>query len=150
MSPTILILCTGNSCRSHLAEGILRAALGDAYQVASAGSKPAGYVHPLAIKAMAEIGIDISAHTSKHMNEFLSQDIETVITVCGNADQACPLFPGQLNRHHWGFDDPAHATGTEEEQLQVFRRVRDEIKRVFEAYAAGRKDEAEAAIAVDS
>jgi arsenate reductase len=150
MSPTILILCTGNSCRSHLAEGILRAALGDAYQVASAGSKPAGYVHPLAIKAMAEIGIDISAHTSKHMNEFLSQDIETVITVCGNADQACPLFPGQLNRHHWGFDDPAHATGTEEEQLQVFRRVRDEIKRVFEAYAAGRQDEAEAAIAVDS
>ncbi len=150
MSPTILILCTGNSCRSHLAEGILRAALGDAYQVASAGSKPAGYVHPLAIKAMAEIGIDISAHTSKHMNEFLSQEIETVITVCGNADQACPLFPGQLNRHHWGFDDPAHATGTEEEQLQVFRRVRDEIRRVFEAYAAGRKDEAEAAIAVDS
>jgi arsenate reductase len=150
MSPTILILCTGNSCRSHLAEGILRAALGDAYQVASAGSKPAGYVHPLAIKAMAEIGIDISAHTSKHMDEFLSQDIETVITVCGNADQACPLFPGQLNRHHWGFDDPAHATGTEEEQLKVFRRVRDEIRRVFEAYAAGRKDEAEAAIAVDS
>jgi arsenate reductase (thioredoxin) len=148
--PTILILCTGNSCRSHLAEGLLRAALGDAYQVASAGSKPAGYVHPLAIKAMAEIGLDISAHTSKHMNEFLSQDVETVITVCGNADQACPMFPGQLNRHHWGFDDPAHATGTEEEQLQVFRRVRDEIRRVFEAYAAGRKDEAKAAIAVDS
>ena len=148
--PTILILCTGNSCRSHLAEGLLRAALGDAYQVASAGSKPAGYVHPLAIKAMAEIGIDISAHTSKHMDEFLNQEVETVITVCGNADQACPMFPGQLNRHHWGFDDPAHATGTEEEQLQVFRRVRDEIKRVFEAYAAGRKDEAKAAIAVDS
>jgi arsenate reductase len=140
--PTILILCTGNSCRSHLAEGLLRAALGDAYQVASAGSKPAGYVHPLAIKAMAEIGLDISAHTSKHMNEFLSQDVETVITVCGNADQACPMFPGQLNRHHWGFDDPAHATGTEDEQMQVFRRVRDEIKRVFEAYAAGRLDQA--------
>jgi arsenate reductase len=148
--PTLLILCTGNSCRSHLAEGILRAALGEQYQVASAGSKPAGYVHPLAIKAMSEIGLDISAHTSKHMNEFLSQDVETVITVCGNADQACPLFPGQLNRHHWGFDDPAHATGTEDEQMQVFRRVRDEIRRVFEAYAAGRKDEAKAAIAVDS
>jgi arsenate reductase len=140
--PTLLILCTGNSCRSHLAEGILRAALGDQYQVASAGSKPAGYVHPLAIKAMSEIGLDISAHTSKHMNEFLSQDVETVITVCGNADQACPLFPGQLNRHHWGFDDPAHATGTEDEQMQVFRRVRDEIKSVFEAYAAGRLDQA--------
>ena len=140
--PLILILCTGNSCRSHLAEGILRQALGAEYEVASAGSKPAGYVHPLGIKAMAEIGIDISAHTSKHMDEFLKQNVETVITVCGNADQACPMFPGQLNRHHWGFDDPAHATGTEEEIMTVFRRVRDEIRRVFEAYAAGRKDAA--------
>ena len=142
MPPLILILCTGNSCRSHLAEGILRAALGDACRVASAGSKPAGYVHPLAVKAMAEIGLDISAHTSKHMDEFLTQNVETVITVCGNADQACPMFPGQLNRHHWGFDDPAHATGSEEEQMQVFRRVRDEIRRAFEAYAAGRLDQA--------
>ena len=142
MKPTILILCTGNSCRSHLAEGILRQSLGAEYNVASAGSKPAGYVHPLGIKAMAEIGIDISAHTSKHMDEFLTQNVETVITVCGNADQACPMFPGQLNRHHWGFDDPAHATGTEEEIMNVFRRVRDEIKRVFDAYAAGRLDQA--------
>lgn len=141
MKPTLLILCTGNSCRSHLAEGLLRRALGDSYNVASAGSKPAGYVHPLAIKVMAEIGIDISSHHSKHMDEFLNQDVETVITVCGNADQACPLFPGQLNRHHWPFDDPAHATGTEDEQLAVFRRVRDEIRRVFEAYATGRLDE---------
>jgi arsenate reductase len=139
--PTILILCTGNSCRSHLAEGILRAALTEGYRVASAGSKPAGYVHPLAIRVMAEIGIDIGAHHSKHMDEFLGGEVETVITVCGNADQACPMFPGQLNRHHWGFDDPAHATGTEAEQLAVFRRVRDEIRRVFEAYAAGRLDE---------
>ena len=139
-TPTILILCTGNSCRSHLAEGILRAALGDRYTVASAGSKPAGYVHPLAIRAMEEIGLDISAHHSKHLDEFLEQDVETVITVCGNADQACPIFPGQVNRHHWGFDDPAHATGSEEEQMLVFRRVRDEIKRVFDAYAAGRLD----------
>lgn len=138
--PTILILCTGNSCRSHMAEGILRAAAGDLLNVQSAGSNPAGYVHPLAIKALAEIGIDISAHHSKHMNEFLTQDVETVITVCGNADQACPMFPGQVNRYHWGFDDPAHATGTEDEQMEMFRRVRDEIRRVFEAYAAGRKD----------
>lgn len=145
MKPLVLILCTGNSCRSHLAEGILRAALNDGYIVASAGSKPAGYVHPLGIKAMAEIGIDISAHTSKHMDEFLNQNVETVITVCGNADQACPMFPGQLNRHHWGFDDPAHATGTDEEIMTVFRRVRDEIKRVFEAYAVGRMDRAGAA-----
>lgn len=141
MKPTILILCTGNSCRSHLAEGLLRRALNEDFIVASAGSNPAGYVHPLAIKAMAEIGIDISAHRSKHMNDFLDQNVETVITVCGNADQACPMFPGQLNRHHWGFDDPAHATGSEDEQMQVFRRVRDEIARVFEAYAAGRLDQ---------
>jgi arsenate reductase (thioredoxin) len=141
MKPLILILCTGNSCRSHLAEGLLRAAVGDRYRVASAGSKPAGYVHPLAIKAMVEIGIDISAHHSKHMDEFLAGEVETVITVCGNADQACPMFPGQLNRHHWPFDDPAHATGSEDEQLAVFRRVRDEIKAVFGAYADGRSDE---------
>jgi arsenate reductase len=141
MKPLILILCTGNSCRSHLAEGILRRALNDDFTVASAGSKPAGFVHPLAVRAMAEIGLDISGHRSKHLNEFLQQPVETVITVCGNADQACPVFPGQANRHHWGFDDPAHAPGTEAEQMEVFRRVRDEIRRVFEAYAAGRLDE---------
>jgi arsenate reductase len=90
---------------------------------------------------MEEIGLDISTHHSKHLDEFLEQDVETVITVCGNADQVCPIFPGQANRHHWGFDDPAHATGSEEEQMLVFRRVRDEIKRVFDAYAAGRLDE---------
>jgi len=139
--PLILILCTGNSCRSHLAEGILRNALGPDFTVASAGSKPAGFVHPLAIKALAEINIDISSHHSKHLNEFLNDNVETVITVCGNADQACPIFPGQLNRHHWGFDDPAHATGSEAEQFLVFQRVRDEIRRVFEAYAAGRRDQ---------
>lgn len=138
--PTVLILCTGNSCRSHLAEGILRAAARDLFEVQSAGSKPAGYVHPLAIQVMREIGLDISAHRSKSMAEFLSTPIETVITVCGHADQACPVFPGQVNRHHWPFDDPAHATGTEAEKLAVFCRVRDEIRRRFEAYAAGRRD----------
>jgi arsenate reductase len=140
--PAILILCTGNSCRSHLAEGILKRALGDGFRVESAGSKPAGYVHPLAIQALAEIGIDISAHQSKHMDRFLDDEVETVITVCGNADQACPMFPGQVNRHHWPFDDPAHASGTEAEQFAVFRRVRDEILRVFGAYADGRLDQA--------
>lgn len=138
--PTVLILCTGNSCRSHLAEGLLRAAAGDILAVASAGSKPAGYVHPLAIRVMQEIGIDLSTHRSKHMNDFLQQQVETVITVCGNADQACPVYPGQVNRHHWPFEDPAHAKGTEEEQLTVFRRVRYEIRRAFECYAAGRRD----------
>jgi len=136
----ILILCTGNSCRSHMAEGILRAAAGDLVDVCSAGSNPAGYVHPKAIAALAEIGIDISGHSSKHMNDFLDRKVDTVITVCGNADQACPMFPGQVHRHHWGFDDPAHATGTEEEIMAEFRRVRDQIRFVFEAYAAGLRE----------
>lgn len=139
--PTVLIFCTGNSCRSHMAEGILRNAAGDILDVQSAGSRPAGYVHPKAIEALKEINIDISNHASKHMNDFLDRDVETVITVCGNADQVCPMFPGQLNRHHWGFDDPAHAKGSDEEVMNVFRRVRDEIRRVFEAYGAGRRDQ---------
>lgn len=138
--PKVLVLCTGNSCRSHMAEGILRAAAGDLIDVYSAGSKPAGYVHPMAIQVLREIGIDISQHTSKHMNDFLDRKITTVITVCGKADQACPMFPGQVNRYHWGFDDPAQAKGTEAEVLAEFRRVRDGIKLVFEAYAAGLRE----------
>ena len=134
--PLILILCTGNSCRSHLAEGILRPAVGEAAEVASAGSEPAGYVHPMAVEVMKEIEIDISAHTSKHLDEFLQREVHTVITVCGNADQACPIFPGQAEKHHWPFDDPAKATGSEEEIRAEFRRVRDEIRAKFEAYAA--------------
>ncbi len=137
--PLVLILCTGNSCRSHLAEAILRRAAGDIIEVASAGSKPAGYVHPMAIDVLKEIGLDASAHRSKHLSEFLEVSVSTVITVCGNADQVCPVFPGQVNRFHWGFDDPAHATGTPEEIRNEFRRVRDQIKLVFEAYAAGLK-----------
>lgn len=138
--PTVLILCTGNSCRSHMAEGVLRAVAGDVVDVQSAGSKPAGYVHPLAIAVMREIGLDLSGHTSKHMREFLGREVRTVITVCGVADQACPIYPGQVNRHHWRFDDPAHATGTEEQVLAEFRRVRDEIRRVFTAYGAGLRE----------
>ena len=137
--PLVLILCTGNSCRSHLAEAILRRAAGDVIEVASAGSKPAGYVHPMAIEVLKEIGLDASGHRSKHLSEFLEVSVSTVITVCGNADQVCPVFPGQVNRFHWGFDDPAHATGTPEEIRNEFRRVRDKIKLVFEAYAAGLK-----------
>ena len=134
--PLILILCTGNSCRSHLAEGVLQAAVGESAEVASAGSDPAGYVHPMAVEVMKEIEIDISAHTSKHLDEFLQREVHTVITVCGNADQACPIFPGQAEKHHWPFDDPAKATGSEEEIRAMFRRVRDEIRAKFEAYAA--------------
>jgi arsenate reductase len=138
--PNVLILCTGNSCRSQMAEGILRAAAGDLIEVHSAGSKPAGRVHPKAIQVLKEIGIDISGHTSKRLEEFLDRKINTVITVCGNANEACPMFPGQVNRHHWGFDDPAQAKGTEEEILAEFRRVRNQIQLVFEAYAAGLKE----------
>jgi arsenate reductase len=123
-----------------MAEGVLRQVAGDLFDVHSAGSKPAGYVHPKAIEVMREIGIDISGHASKHLNVFLDRKIDTVITVCGKTDQACPAFPGQMNRYHWGFDDPAAASGKEEEVLAVFRRVRDEIMRVFAAYAAGYRE----------
>jgi len=139
--PTVLILCTGNSCRSQMAEGFLRAVAGNVFDVQSAGSQPVGHVHPLAIQVMAEAGVDISQHRSKHLNEFLERPVETVITVCNHADQACPLFPGQVNRHHWGFPDPAKATGNDEEILREFRRVRDDIRRVFTAYGLGRTEE---------
>ena len=133
--PTILILCTGNSCRSHLAEGILRAATGRRINEASAGSQPVGHVHPMAIEVMKEIDIDISAHTSKHLNEFLECDIQAVITVCDNAVSECPVFPGTAHKHHWPFEDPAQAEGNDGEKLTIFRRVRDEIREKFEAYA---------------
>ena len=136
--PTVLILCTGNSCRSHMAEGILREVAGDVLNVQSAGSAPTGSVHPLAILTLGEIGIDISNHTSKHMNEFLSGNVETVITVCDNADQACPSFPGQSYRHHWPFPDPAKVKGTEAEIRNVFEQVRDDIRRVFTDYGLSR------------
>jgi arsenate reductase len=136
----ILILCTGNSCRSHMAEGILRNVAGDLFEVFSAGAKPAGYVHPLAIEALKEIGIDISGHTSKHLDQFLNSGIETVVTVCGTANKACPVFPGKVTRHHWGFEDPPHAKRPGDSELDAFRRIRDEIRNTFEAYAAGYRE----------
>lgn len=142
LRPLVLIICTGNSCRSQIAEGFLRAAASDLVQVHSAGSAPVGHVHPLAVKVMGEVGIDISAQQSKHVREFMGKPVHTVITVCDEADAACPVFPGQVNRYHWPFDDPAKATGNADEVLAVFRRVRDEIRRVFEAYAAGLRDAA--------
>jgi len=117
-----------------MGEGILRRAVGDTANVYSAGSKPVGYVHPIAIQVLSEIGIDISSHSSKSWNEFTDQKIDVVITVCGNADQICPFFPGQCARYHWGFDDPAHVEGTDEHILNEFRRVRDEIRLKFEVY----------------
>tara|TARA_B100000482_G_C12493815_1_gene253774 strand:+ start:284 stop:667 length:384 start_codon:yes stop_codon:yes gene_type:complete len=121
-----------------MAEGILKSVAGESLNVQSAGSNPAGYVHPLAIKALGEIGIDISSNSSKHMNEFLEQNVETVITVCGNADQACPVYPGQVNRFHWPFFDPAKAEGSEEEIYEKFKTVRDEIQKVFTDYGKER------------
>lgn len=123
-----------------MAEGILRNAASDLFEIHSAGSQPAGYVHPKAIAALEEIGIDISSHESKHMDQFLDRDIYTVITVCGNADQACPVYPGQLNRYHWGFIDPAKVEGSEMEVMSAFREIRDQIKLVFEAYASGYRE----------
>jgi len=139
----VLILCTGNSCRSHMAEGILRHAAGDLFDVFSAGSKPAGYVHPTAIEVLREIGIDISRHESKHLDRFLNSGINVVITVCDNANDSCPIFPGQVRRHHWGFEDPPKAARPGESEIDAFRRIRDEIRTVFEAYSAGYRDAVE-------
>ncbi|MGL5019300.1 MAG: arsenate reductase ArsC [Luteolibacter sp.] len=135
MKPTVLILCTGNSCRSHMGEGILRTLAGDLLEAQSAGSRPAGYVHPVAVEVMREIGIDISGHESKSLDKFMHQQVHTVITVCGNVDQICPTFPGQVQRIHHGFDDPAHAEGTPDEIRAAFRRVRDEIRRFLSTFA---------------
>lgn len=136
----VLILCTGNSCRSHMAEGVLRNAAGDLFEVFSAGSNPTGAVHPNAIAALSEIGIDISDHTSKHLDQFLDAGIDTVVTVCDNANDACPIFPGRVQRYHWGFEDPPKAVRPGESEMDAFRRIRDEIRSVFEAYAAGYRE----------
>lgn len=127
----ILFLCTGNSCRSHMAEGLLRAMAGERCESLSAGARPAGYVHPLAIQVMQELGIDISGQRSKSINEFLppaGTPPQLIISVCSNADRDCPVFPAEVARQHWPFDDPAHAVGSEVERLREFRRVRDEIR----------------------
>ena len=123
----VLFLCTGNSCRSQMAEGFLRHMAGDRFEVFSAGVKPT-QVNPLAIKVMAEVGVDISKHRSKSAMEFIRQQFDYVITVCDNAKQICPVFPGKYEKIHWDLEDPAEAKGNEEERLSFFRRIRDEIK----------------------
>ena len=122
----VLILCTGNSARSQMAEGLLRHLADHRFEVISAGVAPTR-VRPEAITAMREIGIDISAHRSKSLSEFSGQGFDYVITVCDNANEHCPVFPGNTKRIHWSFDDPAAAEGDQEVRLTVFRRVRDEI-----------------------
>lgn len=124
-----------------MAEAILRRAAGEFLEVQSAGLRSAGYIHPVAIQAMTEIDIDISNCSSKPFSLFQDRPVETVITLCRSLEQACPTFHGVVNRHHFGFYDPAVADGCEEDQLMVFRQVRNGILLVFEAYAAGRRDE---------
>jgi arsenate reductase (thioredoxin) len=125
--PRVLFVCTHNSARSQMAEGLLRAMAGDRFDVASAGTE-ATRVHPLAIRAMAERGIDISHHTSKVFVGLMSEPWNYLITVCDTANEQCPFVPGVVNRRHWSFDDPSRAAGSEEERLSVFRRVRDQIE----------------------
>ncbi|MCI0493974.1 arsenate reductase ArsC [candidate division KSB1 bacterium] len=127
MEKKILVLCTGNSCRSQMAEGYFRHQAGDRVEVTSAGLEPS-VVNPKAIKVMKEDGIDISSHTSKNVEQFVGQQFDYIITVCDNAKEHCPFFPGQAERIHWSFEDPAAAKGTEAEIWSVFRRVRDQIR----------------------
>ncbi|HHE55768.1 MAG TPA: arsenate reductase ArsC [Caldithrix abyssi] len=130
----ILILCTGNSCRSQMAEGFLKS-FDSALEVYSAGTAPSDQVHPKAVQVMQEVGIDLSKNYPKNVDQFLDMPFDYVITVCDHAKETCPVFTGQVkHRLHIGFEDPAEAIGTEEEILSVFRRVRDEIKDAFQQF----------------
>ena len=140
MKRRVLFLCTHNSARSQMAEGFLRALAEDRFEAASAGTEARG-VNPLAVRAMAEAGVDISGHTSKTLGGFVGEPWDHVITVCNSANEACPLFPAATVRLHWSFDDPSAGRGTEAERLAVFRRVRDEIKATLESWLAQRPGE---------
>ena len=129
----VLFLCTHNSARSQMAEGLLRATAGDRFEVESAGTE-ATHVRPLAARAMAELGIDLGGHTSKTLDRFLHEPWDFVITVCDNANESCPVFPGAATRVHWSFPDPSRATGTDAEQLAVYREVRDAIRMRLEEW----------------
>jgi arsenate reductase len=129
----VLVLCTGNSARSQMAEGLLRHDAGDRFDVESAGLNP-GQVRPEAIAVMEEIGVDISAHRSKHVDEFAGQQFDYVLTVCDNANESCPVLPGQGERLHRSFEDPAVLQGSEQQRLAKFRRVRDEIRDYLQTF----------------
>lgn len=137
MKPKVLFLCTGNSARSQMAEGYLRHVAGDQFEPLSAGIEPKG-LNPLAVEAMREIGIDVSKQQSKDVVSLLGQHVPFVVTVCDNAKERCPIFPGTWEFLHWSFEDPAAATGTHEERLAVFRRVRDEmVRHINERFVQG-------------
>jgi len=133
----VLFLCTHNSARSQMAEGFLRARYGDRFEVTSAGTV-ATRVHPLAKRAMAEVGVDLSAHTSKTLDQLVDQSWDYVITVCDSANEQCPIFPKRTSRLHWSFPDPSQAIGSEEDRLDVFRRVRDALAERISQWAADR------------
>lgn len=139
MKKRVLFLCTGNSCRSQMAEGFLRSLAADQFEAHSAGINPVG-LNPNAVRVMKEKDIDISGQQSKNVASYLGQHFPFVITVCDNAREQCPIFPGPAQRFHWGFDDPAHATGTQIEKLAVFRRVRDEIEGQIRRFIAEHRD----------
>ena len=132
----VLILCTGNSARSQMAEGLLRHDAGNVYEVFSAGTKPS-HVRPEAITVMREVGIDISGHRSKSVDEFAGQDFNYVITVCDNAKESCPIFPAKTKRIHWSIEDPAAVQGSQGEALTAFRRARDELRARLHAFTQG-------------
>ena len=133
MKKKVIFICTGNSCRSQMGEGLLRNMAGDKIDVVSAGLKPST-VNPNAIKAMKEIGIDISHHTSDGVDKYIGENFDYIITVCDNAKESCPVFPGKGKRIHWSFKDPANAVGSEEKVLHEFRLVRDQIKSTLEQF----------------
>ena len=133
----VLFLCTGNSCRSQLAEAIVNARLGDTWAAVSAGTQPTGYVHPLALQVLAEIGIVPAHPRSKSTDEFRSAPFDLVVTVCDDADKNCPNFSGKVGKRlHIGFPDPARATGTDAEKLAVFRKVLNDIRAQFQGFYA--------------
>lgn len=134
MLPAILVLCTGNSARSQMGEGLFRHYLGDRFEIHSAGTRPSS-VRPEAIAVMAELGIDISSHRSKPVDEFLGREFAYVVTVCDNAKENCPYFPGNARRVHWSFEDPAAVEGDEAVRLAAFRRIRDQIKARVEEFS---------------
>lgn len=135
----VLILCTGNSARSQMAEGLLRELGGDSFEVASAGISPT-QVRKEAIQAMKEVGIDISKHYSKDVDRFVADTFDYVITVCDNANERCPVFPGKAKRLHWSFEDPARVEGDETVRLNAFRTIRDEIRERIETFTATTRD----------
>ena len=140
MKKRVLFLCTHNSCRSQMAEGLVNHYLGDRFQAFSAGTE-ATRVNPLAIRVLAEVGIDISHHHSKTIDEFAGQQFDHVITLCGSANEQCPLFFGGVRRVHIGFDDPSRLSGSDEQVLPEFRRVRDEIRKTLTDYLTGAEHE---------